>query len=294
MKRIFEFIVNPVAGPKDNIKYFKQLKRKLNEREIPFDSKKTKRAGHAPKLVKKRLLNPEAVMASVGGDGTFNEVASLLVGTSRSMAHIPRGSGNGLARMLKIPHRVGQIPDYLEHGVVRAIDVGKINNDYFFCTCGFGFDALIAHDFSNSTTRGFWTYARSVLTKFWSYRGVETRMILDGEEISGRFFSVTIANANQYGNDAFIAPHADLQDGLVDVTFIRPFPLIMAPVVGMALMGKWIHKLPYVQMRQVKTVEISQVSSSTYFHCDGDVYDAQMPVKIGVNEKALNLLVPEH
>ncbi|WP_163709539.1 diacylglycerol/lipid kinase family protein [Mangrovibacterium lignilyticum] len=291
MKRSFEFIVNPIAGPRDNVKYFKQLKAKLRERGISFDSKKTKRAGHAPKLVKKRLVKSEAVIVSVGGDGTFNEAASVLVGTSREMAHIPRGSGNGLARMLKIPGKIDQIPDYLERGVGRLIDVGKINDDYFFCTCGFGFDALIAHDFSKSETRGFWTYARSVFNQFWSYRGVEVHLVLDGEDLSGRFFTVTFANANQYGNDAFIAPHADLQDGLLDVTFIRPFPLVMAPVLALALMGKWIHKLPNVEIRQVKTVEVRSIASA-YFHCDGDVYDAQMPVKISLEEKALNLLVP--
>jgi len=291
MERKFEFIVNPVAGPEDNIKYFKRLKATLKERGISFDSKKTKRPGHAPKLVKKRLNKPEVVIVSVGGDGTFNEAASVLVGTSREMAHIPRGSGNGLARMLKIPGQIAKIPDYLERGSGRLIDVGRINDDFFFCTCGFGFDALIAHEFSDSKSRGFWTYANSVFKKFWSYRGVETRLILDGDEMTGRFYTVTFANANQYGNDAFIAPHADLQDGMLDVVLIRPFPLIMAPVMALALMGKWIQKLPYVEIRRAKTVEICEVSSN-YFHCDGDVYDAQMPVRITVQEKALNLLIP--
>ncbi|RKD91676.1 diacylglycerol/lipid kinase family protein [Mangrovibacterium diazotrophicum] len=291
MERKYEFIVNPVAGPKDNVAYFKRLKAQLKERGIAFESKKTKRAGHAPKLVKKRLERSDAVIVSVGGDGTFNEAASVLVGTSREMAHIPRGSGNGLARMLNIPSKIEKIPDYLENGVARSIDVGQINNDYFFCTCGFGFDALIAHEFSDSTTRGLWTYVTSVLKKFWRFRGVEAKFVLDGQSYAGKYFVVTFANANQFGNDAFIAPDAVLDDGYLDVIMIRPFPLYYTPVVVAALFRKTIHKLPYVETRKVRTAEIHSVSSP-YFHCDGDVYNTDLPVKITVKEKALNLLQP--
>ncbi len=115
--------------------------------------------------------------------------------------------------------------------------------------------------------------------------------MLDGEEVSGRFFTVTFANANQYGNDAFIAPLAELEDGLLDVTLIRPFPMYLAPLMIWGLMQKKIHKLPYVKTRRVKSVEIKSVSSS-YFHCDGDVYPTSLPVKIGIKEKALRLLSP--
>lgn len=292
MGRKYEFIVNPVAGPKDNVKYFKRLKGRLTERGINFDSKKTKRAGHAPKLVKKRLERSEAVIVSVGGDGTFNEAASVLVGTSREMAHIPRGSGNGLARMLNIPGKIEKIPDYLENGIARLIDVGKINDDYFFCTCGFGFDALIAHEFSDSTTRGLWTYVTSVFKKFWQFRGVEADFTLDGQAYRGKYFVVTFANANQFGNDAFIAPDAVLDDGYLDVTMIRPFPLYYTPVMIYALFRKRIHKLPYVETKKVKAAEIRFVSSP-YFHCDGDVYNTDVPVKITVRERALNLLQPQ-
>lgn len=291
MERTFEFIVNPIAGPKDNIRYFKQLKGRLREAGIAFDSKKTKRAGHAPKLVQKRLDRSEAVIVSVGGDGTFNEVASVMVDSERPMAHIPRGSGNGLARMLKIPGAIAKIPDYLKHGVSRQIDVGKINNNYFFCTCGFGFDALIAHHFATSKQRGLKSYVWYVLKAFFNFKGIEAEFVLDGEPVRGRYFAVTIANANQYGNDAFIAPEADLQDELLDVTMIRPFPLWYTPVMGIALFGKWIHKTRYVETRKVRRVEINAVSSP-WFHCDGDVYQPEFPTRISVLPQALRLLVP--
>ena len=103
----------------------------------------------------------------------FNEAASVLVGTNRLMAHIPRGSGNGLARMLKIPSQIRKIADYLESGVTKSIDVGQINEDYFFCTCGFGFDALIARHFDGSEKRGLKGYVNYVCRSFFRFKGVD-------------------------------------------------------------------------------------------------------------------------
>lgn len=291
MPRSFNLIVNPVAGPRNNESYLRRLAAHLEERLSDYKVFVTKHSGHATEIVEREKENSNATFVSIGGDGTFNEVASALVGSERNIAHIPRGSGNGLARMLKIPAQIEEIPDYLLKGEVKQIDVGQLNNDYFFCTCGFGFDALIASDFETTPIRGFWGYVAYVLKEFSTYKGVEATLQLDGETISGRFFTVTFANANQYGNDAFIAPLANLEDGWLDVTLIRPFPMFMAPLMIWGLMSKKIHKLPYVKTRRVKSVEIKSISSS-HFHCDGDVYPSSLPLKITLKEKALRLLVP--
>lgn len=291
MTGTIEFIVNPIAGPKDNVKFCQVLNRKLKENGLQFNSELTQSQGHAYEMAREKMNQPEKLIVSVGGDGTFNEVASALVNTKSRLAHIPRGSGNGLARMLKIPGRIDQIPSYLSKGVCRTIDAGSINNHYFFCTCGFGFDALIAHHFATSKQRGLKSYVWYVLNTFFSFKGIEASFKLDGEKFEGSFFAVTIANANQYGNDAFIAPLADVQDEMLDVTMIRPFPRWYTPVMAVALFGKWIHKTPYVETRKVKKIDIQSVSAP-YFHRDGDVYEPEFPARISVLPHALRLLVP--
>ncbi len=291
VRKKYAFIVNPIAGSKSSTKYFDKLKAELQKRSIPFSSIKTKWAGHASELVQKLLKKGEALIVSVGGDGTFNEVASILVGTNQKMAHIPRGSGNGLARMLKIPHKIGKVVGYLESGTIKEIDVGRVNNDYFFCTCGFGFDALIAHRFDGSKKRGLKGYVRNVIKSFFSFKGVTAQFTLDGKAYKGNYFAVTIANANQYGNDAFIAPKANLQDGLLDVTIIKPFPLWYAPLMAIALFGNWIHKARFVETRKAKKVELHSISSP-YFHRDGDVYPLQVPATLSVFPSGLYLQTP--
>ena len=294
MDRTFKFIVNPVAGPKDNLKYWRALNKKLLEEKLEFTAKITKRQGHATTWASKRVdKGNDSVIVSVGGDGTFNEVASALVNSPLQMAHIPRGSGNGLARMLKIPSKISGLPAYLKEGVLHCIDTGKWNDKYFFCTAGFGFDALIAHHFSASKNRGLKSYVFYIVKAFFSYKGVEATVVLDGEKRNGRFFTVTFANANQYGNNAFIAPGAKLQDGLLDVTLIRPFPKILTPFVVVALFGKRIHKFSFVETLKVKNVEIQYVSVP-YFHIDGDAIESKLPVQVSVLPASLNLLIPKN
>jgi len=291
MKRTFRFIINPIAGPKDNLEFWNSLKQILLDNDVSFKKKISKRPGHATKWTDKRVeKGTESIVVSMGGDGTFNEVASSLVNSGLQMAHIPRGSGNGLARMLKIPSKLKKIPDYLKNGVPIQIDCGKLNDLNFFCTAGFGFDALVAHHFSTSKTRGLKSYVLYTLKSYFNYKGVDAEIELDGVKKTGRFFTLTVANANQYGNNAFIAPEADLQDGLLDVTMIRPFPKWMAPVVALALFGKWIHKFSFVEVQRISKLEIKSLSSS-YFHRDGEAEQHELPVTIEVMPGALQLLV---
>lgn len=291
MQRTFQFIVNPVAGPGDNQSFWRTLKKNLLANGIEFKKKSTKRQGHATTWAQKRVKKgTDSIIVSVGGDGTFNEVATSLLNSDLKMAHIPRGSGNGLARMLRIPSNPKKIPNYLQNGVPLKIDAGSLNGKSFFCTAGFGFDALVAHHFKDSKTRGLKSYVFYTLKAFIKYKGFNAEFFLDGKKFSGQFFTVTIANANQYGNNAFIAPQADIQDGLLDVTMIRPFPKWMTPVLVLALFGKWIHKLPFIEIQKMSRMEIHSLSSP-YFHRDGEADIHELPVEIEVISGALQLLV---
>lgn len=293
MAQKLTFIINPIAGPRDNLKFWDSLKKQLKDRNIPFRAKITKRKDHATRLALKRMKKEaDAVFVSLGGDGTFNEVASALVNSEASLAHIPRGSGNGLARMLNIPTSLNKVPGYLAQGQHKHIDAGAIAGDYFFCTAGFGFDALIAHYFENSNTRGLKSYVLNVIKSFIRYKGVEADFELDGKRFNGRFFTVTIANANQYGNNAFIAPDAKIDDGFLDVTIIRPFPWWYTPVMAVALFAKRLDKLSFVETRKVKRVKINDVASS-FFHRDGDAEERTWPVTVEVVLAALRMLVPK-
>jgi YegS/Rv2252/BmrU family lipid kinase len=293
MSKHFYFIVNPIAGPFNNERFCENLCHELlMEENVTIDKAITKHKGHAYLLAKEQSKNTDLLIVSMGGDGTFNEVASALVHSNASLAHIPRGSGNGLARMLNIPRIRIKTAEYLQTGSIKRIDAGKINdNQFFFCTCGFGFDAYIAHKFNKSKIRGSLMYGWYIFQSFLKYKEINTSFSVDGVNYDGEYFIVTFSNANQYGVNAKIAPHADVSDGLIDVTLLKPFPRILAPVLAASLLGGFINKMPYVKTFQGAQVKINSVSSP-YFHIDGEALNMDYPAKIVVYKEALKLHIP--
>jgi len=292
MTKHYYFIVNPIAGPFNNERYCENIKKELMLDNNLVETVKTEHKGHAFVLASEKAEKTDTLIVSMGGDGTFNEVASALVNSNAALAHIPRGSGNGLARMLNIPRLRYQTANYLSDGVIKKIDAGKINDQFFFCTCGFGFDAYIAERFNKSKQRGSLLYGWYIFKLFFTYKPVKTSFSVDGVKYDGKYFVVTFSNANQYGNNAKIAPNADLSDGLLDVTMLKPFPRAFAPLMAISLLGGFINLMPYVKTIKAARVEIASVSSSC-FHCDGEALSMEYPATIKVYKEALNLHIPK-
>lgn len=291
-KKNFCFIVNPIAGNSNNKKFCLDLIEEVKSPFVDIQCVDLKRKGHASEVVAQNLDKENCTIVSVGGDGTFNEIASALVNKDTPIAIVPRGSGNGLARMIKIPERKSEIAKYLLEGQVQAVDAGKVAGQYFFCTCGFGFDAHIASVFNKGKRRGSQRYVQNILKLLLSYNPVEAEFVIDGVEHKGKFFLVTFSNANQYGNNAFIAPAANLSDGMLQATIVHPFPQVLAPLMTTALLGGFIDKMPFVETVSFRQVEIKHVSSSC-FHCDGETLEVKYPTTVEVISNAIRLLVPK-
>lgn len=245
---------------------------------------------HALELTASHKFSSGEVAVSFGGDGTFNEVATALINSDTPVAILPLGSGNGLARSLKIKKNSASMINYLLNAKPVEIDGGKFSGKYFFCASGIGFDAHVAAEFNSRKTRGLAGYIANVIRTYVRYKPVKVDMVIDGNPIQGSFFLVTFSNAPQYGNDAWIAPGADLTDGLLDVTLVGPFHWIMAPLLALALFGGFIHRLPWVKTIKAKKIEIKSVTSS-HFHYDGESIKMNWPVVIEIVPKAATVLI---
>ena len=135
----YAFIINPIAGTKSKKNIEDIAKSILNPEHLDFFY--TERAGHATELATELATAGYPYVVAVGGDGTINEVAKGLIHTDTAMGIIPCGSGNGLARHLKIPLQMKKAIAYLNTAQTIEIDYCKANEKIFFCTCGAGFDA---------------------------------------------------------------------------------------------------------------------------------------------------------
>ena len=291
MKSKALFIINPISGgkKKDQVPELieKNLDTSLFEPTIVF----TNRAFHGSKLAKKGVGEYEYIIA-VGGDGTINEIASSIAGTEAVLGIIPFGSGNGLSRFLGIPMDTEKAIQNLNAKRVEAIDAARLNRQWFFNMAGMGFDAHIAEVFSHDKTRGFGAYIRSSFREITTYKGEQYQLEIDGVKYEREAFMLSFANSSQYGNNAHVSPCASVQDGLLDVCIIKPFPLYKFPALGIRMFNKTADKSKYVEIIRGKNIVVKRAQDGPV-HLDGEPQIMGADVEINVEPRSLKIITGE-
>ncbi len=288
MKNIL-FIINPISGGKDKRSFPDKIIQYLDLDKFNPDFVFTERINHAHQLAKQAIDMGVDIIVAVGGDGTINEVASVLVGSDQIMGIIPFGSGNGLARTLGIPVNEKEAIKRLNGLNVDRIDSGILNNRYFFGIAGVGFDAHVSACFANNQTRGLTGYIHTVLTEVISYQSQYYTIEVDGEVINRQAFLISIANSSQYGNNAHIAPLASVKDGLLDVCIIKRFPLYYLPMIGFHLVNKTAHQSKYIEIIKGRDIIIRREKAGIV-HLDGEPELMEANIQITVNPLSLHII----
>ena len=142
MHEKISLIANPMSGGrKDKTELLKIVSDYFSQNGNKVTLKTTGRRGEATEFAKQSVRNLDDLVVVVGGDGTINEVASGVVGSEVAMGIIPMGSGNGLARTLRIPQNIEKACKLISEGDRVKIDTGKANGRFFALVAGVGFDA---------------------------------------------------------------------------------------------------------------------------------------------------------
>ena len=293
MKKKILLIVNPISGTKSKVDAPSLINTYINKDLFDFDIRFTEYPGHATQMAREAVDEHYDIVAAVGGDGTVNEVARSLVNTPTALAVIPCGSGNGLARHLFIPMRAKEAIDILNDCVIRKLDYGTINDYPFFCTCGMGFDAYISQKFAEAGKRGPTTYVEYVLREGLKYKP-ETYEIQDDQGVTfQKAFLISVANASQYGNNAYIAPQASMRDGPMDVVIMEPFDILDAPQISIDLLNKTLDKCSKIKTFRSKHIHIHR-SNPGVVHYDGDPVMMGRDIDINIHPGGINIVVNAH
>ena len=285
------FIINPKSGTNKKQNLPDLVLGIIDQTKFEAEFLYTKCAGHATELAKELIEKNYTRIVAAGGDGTVNEVAKALVNTNVALGILPCGSGNGLARFLNIPMKMKDAINLQNVGSVMDMDYGTINDNPFFCTCGVGFDAHIGNKFAQSETRGFFTYIKETIGAFFHYKPKKYKIKIDGEKLKTKAFLVTVANAGQYGNDAYIAPQADITDGLLDLCILSPFPVHKAFHLGYRLFNRTMHQCSYITVRKGQSITIKRKKKGEV-HLDGEPAIMGKKLKIKIVEKGLKVIIP--
>lgn len=286
--RKYLFVVNPNSGKKAGRQLIDlittKLPRDIAHQIIVWENK------HDFKSIETTIRNGEhSHVIAVGGDGTVNAVAAALVGTTKILGIIPAGSGNGLARSLGISMNPQKAVVEMAAANKVVIDCGEVNGQSFFCTSGIGFDARIGALFASSTKRGLLSYVRITIAELFAYRAQEYTITIDGLTIARKAFLLTIANAGQYGNDFYIAPQAQLNDGFLNLVILRPFTPFSVFGILRRILKREAHKSKYIETYRAKEISVRR-SAADSIHFDGEPKQELSEVTFTILPKAIHVI----
>jgi YegS/Rv2252/BmrU family lipid kinase len=233
----------------------------------------------------------ERIIVAVGGDGTVNEVAKGILGTDKVLGIIPCGSGDGLALHLGISRNFKKAFKTIKEGNTHTIDTATINGRPFFSVCGVGFDAVVSERFARSGKRGLMNYIEQGLKTWREYTPEKYTICIDGESWENDAALVTVGNSSQWGNNAKIAPLADISDGMLDITVVDMFNTIEMPALGYLLLTGRLDHNSKVHCYRGKNITISRKTEGPA-HADGDWFEAGTEINISILPHSLNVLVP--
>jgi len=254
----------------------------------------TRAAGHATGLAAEAVEAGAELVIAVGGDGTVNEVARALLGSDTALGIVPVGSGNGLARALRLPLKPARALDTIEGGVRRRIDVGRLNGGLFLNVAGTGFDAAVGAAFERAgatgNRRGFLSYLRRSLVEAFSYRPRPLLLEANGESLRLTPFMVTFANGPQYGSGAVINPGGKLDDGRLEIVYFDDGPIGGILLAAPRLFTGGIEKA--ARYRRISTTRATlSAEAPLVIHRDGDPVESARQIEMEIVPGALEIVM---
>ena len=284
------FIVNPISGNGKHRLSEAFLEDFFDVNHYTLKVKFSNHRGHAITLTKASIADGANIIVACGGDGTINEVASTLVGKNIPLGIIPVGSGNGLASNLNIPEDLNKAINIILKNAQTWIDVGCLNNQYFFSNMGFGFDGNVIKNYEASEHRTLYCYLKASIKSFRNYNKKETIAVkINDKDVLINPFLIFISNSNEMGYNVSLTPKASLQDGLLDV--------VIVPQISKAKMLLFCLSMLFRKPDFFKESSCFQTKSFKIKRIEGDCFETQIDgeflkietvsVAISVKSKAL-------
>jgi YegS/Rv2252/BmrU family lipid kinase len=266
------------------------VERELAARQIQYRVVRTESLEHGIAEARRGAADGE-IPVVMSGDGLVGQVGGALAESGTPMGILPGGRGNDLGRVLRIPSEPIGAVAILAAGNMREIDVGVVNDRRFLCIASLGFDSE-ANRIANQArfVKGNLVYAYAALRTLAAWKPHRFSVVVDGQRTDCFGYSVAVANSRAYGGGMFVAPEAQLDDGLLDV--------VLTAQVGKL---RFLRSLPQVfKGTQVDNEEITmlrgaevEVSADEDFaiYADGE-HLADLPAKLHVLPRALKVIAP--
>jgi diacylglycerol kinase (ATP) len=288
MKKRIRFIINPISGGVKKAKVPQMIEEHLDHSLFDYDIAITQYRQHAKSIAIESALEGIDIVCAVGGDGSVHEVGTALSGTKTILAIIPTGSGNGLARHLKVPLKTPQAIRNINEMNSLRIDTGLANDKPFLGVGGYGFDAYIAKLFDEYHIRGFWGYAQLVYEEYFSYKPSKMKIFINDEVIKDNFLLCSIANSSEFGNGFCISPKSSITDGKMELVLLKKFAWWRTMGVLGRFFLKRIEGSRYIRICSFDKARI--ILEKPLAHYDGEPFSVRKEINVQIVPQNLNVL----
>lgn len=268
------FIINPNAGSASDAEALQNL---LDEHDILCVE--TKEEGDARRLAQEALAGDVKIVVAVGGDGTVNEVVNGVMEHEgeRIMGIIPMGTGNDLARTLRLPTDPFEALRAIQERVLIDLDVIEIETTEHHrfaanaVSGGFSGQVNEAMDDAMKKTWGPLAYLMGTATAVADLQAYRTHIVCDGETLEPLdVYNIIVANGRTIGGGKLIAPVAEVSDGWLDLVITKTADALDIADMSARLLAGTLLDHPSVVHKRVKHVEI-RTSPAMGFNVDGEM-----------------------
>jgi YegS/Rv2252/BmrU family lipid kinase len=285
----YTMLVNPSAGGGRTRKLLATARGALADGGISPREVMTESIEHGRAEAAAAAERGERVIV-MSGDGLIGQVGGALANTGAVMGILPGGRGNDFARVLGIPADVEEAAGIIAAGSTREVDVGEANGVRFLCIASCGFDSDANRIANESRVRGPLVYAYAALKALAAWKPATFTLHLDGEVVELTGYTVAAANGNAYGGGMIAAPHAELDDGMVDVGATGNVGKLRF-LGGLRKIFKGEH-LEALEVRMWRVAEVRIEADRPFpVYADGDPI-TDLPATVRVLPKALSVIVP--
>ncbi|HKJ30392.1 MAG TPA: diacylglycerol kinase family protein [Balneolales bacterium] len=283
--RRFCFIFNPSADRRRSSRHIQLLKDFIEEQNNASELWIADKVGDLRIMAAKAAISFDVIVAC-GGDGTIREIVQGVGRDKVILGVVPTGSGNDFVKSLGIPKDIRKALLLLKEGKLKNVDIGYIQEDPFINTLGIGFDGLTNYYASKCKwLRGELLYVWAALKAMFRYRSPFFQLQIDDQRIEKKLLMVTIANGKVEGGTFWIAPDANISDGLLDVVVVDAIKRWLLPYYLLKIKKPDYPPLRPVMRFKAKKIQI-EISHPVMVHADGEVYSK--------NISKLNVQVMEH
>lgn len=289
----FLFIINPISGGLDKSKYVQKLKLIFHEKQKEFEVFETTGNDDDAKKARQKIeaFQPDVVVA-VGGDGTCNFVADLIVDLNVLFGIVPLGSANGLARELEISENHEVATRLLFSGIEKPMDALLINDKHLCIHLSdIGLNAKVVKRFEEEKVRGMFGYMRQFLREIVYTVPKKFKFELKGNKFKKKAHMVVIANATKYGTGAIMNPVGRIDDGKFEICIVKPFPKYAILSLTYHLFRGTIKTSPYIDILTCREITIFNPQKEV-LQIDGEVKGNPEVVKVVVKPQSFTIIAP--